>query len=86
MSIKKTYRLFGIEVGKFLIISRGETEEQAIEYCADRVLRGHGYTVLTSLPVDAAKEYSVNHEDGWLHREPAWVKKSKEAGKAIYSW
>jgi len=83
---KKTYRLSGIRVGQSLVISRGETQEQAVEYCASSVVRGHGYSVLKSLPIDAAKEYSSNHEDGWLHREPEWVKKSREAGKTIYRW
>ena len=83
---KKTYRLSGIRVGQYLVISRGETQEQAVEYCASSVMRGHAYSVLTSLPIDAAKEYSDSHEDGWLHREAAWVKKSREAGKTIYRW
>jgi len=96
---QKTYPLSGISVntssstwadtsGEFLIISRGETQEQAVEYCTsnlDSVQRYH-HKILTSLPIDAAKEYSKNHEDGWLHREPEWVKKSREAGRTIYSW
>ena len=96
---KKTYPLFGISVntngttwadtsGEFQIISRGETQEQAVEYCTsnlDCVQRYH-HQILTSLPIDAAKEYGSNHEDGWLHREPEWVKKSREAGRTIYNW
>jgi len=96
---KKTYPLSGISVntssatwtdisGEFLIISRGETQEQAVEYCTSNLdsVQLYHHQILTSLPIDAAKKYSSNHEDGWLHREPEWVNKSREAGKTIYSW
>lgn len=78
---KVIYPLFAFSDGRIIIITRGVDENQAMAYAArDGGSFPRGVTVfpLDHLPINAAKLYDQNHEDGWLYRMPVWVRKQQE--------
>jgi hypothetical protein len=71
------YPLSGVTDGDILVVSRGETEEQVIDYIkqSDIFFRGVTIWLVDRLPLDAAKQYSLNHSHGWLYRCPLYLER-----------
>lgn len=83
--MERTFHLYAFSDGDIIVITRGETVEQAMTYAArDNGLFPRGVTIYSVgyLPLDAAKLYSLNHDAGWLHRLPEWLRK-KENKEAV---
>ena len=82
----RKFHLYGFSDGRITVITRGETQDQAMSYAArnDGAFK-KGVTIypLDYLPINAAELYDQNHESGWLTRAPKWVQEAemKEAVK-----
>jgi hypothetical protein len=72
------YPLYGISDGRTLIVSRGRDKKDVMEYLARISPSFHpGVTLYhtLALPLGTDKEYSKNHDPGWLQRCPDYLKK-----------
>ncbi len=72
----RVFRLFAFSDSRITVITRGETQEQAMRYaCRDDGAFPRGVTVfpLDYLPINASELYSKNHSYGWLYRAPIWL-------------
>ncbi len=76
----RTFHLYAFSDSNITVITRGETQEQAMSYAArnDGMFK-RGVTVypLDYLPIEAATLYNTNHNEGWLHRVPSWLLKTE---------
>ena len=71
----KKYRLWAVQTGTDIWVSRG-TKEQVVRHIT-RSPEVRYYTVLNWVPIDASEKYSRNHASGWLYRAPVWLQKER---------
>ena len=78
----RKFHLYAFSDGNITVITRGETEEQAMSYaCRNSGQFKRGVTVfpLDHLPINAAQLYDTNHRKGWLTRKPQWLEIAERA-------
>lgn len=73
----KTYYLWmfswSTSHGLKIVITRGETQQQAYVYATRGLERGKTITCHDQNLIDSAEKYALNHAEGWLHRSPDWL-------------
>jgi len=69
------YYLFGWSDGKKTVISRGRNSRDVLSHVINDFPRGATLTEIDKLSVDLHKFYSRNHDPGWLHRMPHYLRK-----------
>lgn len=76
----RTFPLFCFSDGYNTIATRGENDEQAMSYAVWSPQFPRGVTIfcLDYCLIDLAKQYSANHDEGWLYRAPQWLQKLEE--------
>lgn len=77
----KIYRLFGFSNGKYIVITRGETQDQAYDHACKVFERGQTIAFLNYLPINSKLEYDKTHKFNWLHKTPIYliqIKQTKE--------
>lgn len=75
----RKYYLWAFSDGRRIVITRGETMEQAFSRAAHSPSFPRGVTIWHEpfTPVEGARLYSVNHAEGWLYRKPTWLQKAE---------
>ena len=68
------YYLFGWSDGKKTIISRGRDSRDVLKHVISDFPRGATLNLIDKLPLDMGRLYDRNHEPGWLHRIPHYLK------------
>lgn len=67
------YPLWGFSDSNVVIITRGETQDQAYKHAEKSFPRGATIAFDTQLPIDANIRYSENHPFDWLNQIPRYL-------------
>lgn len=60
-----------------ILITRGETQEQAFEWASRDLKQGETIAILDYVPLYANYAYDINHNFNWLYVAPKWVKEKR---------
>lgn len=73
----KTYFLWGFLIDGYIVLTRGETREQAQKWATRNITDNTTVGILDNLPINAAELYTINHPFNWLYKAPLWVEREE---------
>lgn len=70
----RLYPLWAFAIDRDILITRGETQEQALEWASRNVPRGKTIAILDYVPMYSNYIYDQNHPFNWLNTSPKWIR------------
>lgn len=71
---RETFYLWPFQIGDQMIITRGRDQDEAYRGIERNLQRGVTVAFMDNMPTESSVLYGQNHDAGWLHRKPEWLK------------